>query len=216
MASSEFGRSVDYFGLESDSIKLISSTDGATRNVTECSHWGPIDAQEITDTLYNPRCEYEIVKDCTVQIDLGSECTSVNAMITNAAIETALGAPPRLTVSGVANEGSAAINIFRLSVSLTARHRPQALDGCISGADDDLQACTLAAAVDPVVMFESGAPCASDVVRGKLIASCTVFGTLGSAGTGWSACGEPVGSGSTAYRTTERSFVKAMTVYTGD
>lgn len=215
MASPEFGKSVDYFGIESESIKLISSTDGATRNVTECSHWGPIDAQEITDTLYNPQCVYEIVGDCTVVVDLGSELASVNAMITSASIETNLGTPPRLTVSGTANEGNAAINIFRMSVPVSRRHRPQPLGGCITGAEDDLQACTLTAAVDPVVLFESGAPCASDVVRGKLMASSTVFGTLGSAGEGWNACGDPVSSGSTSYRTTERSFVKVMAVYTG-
>ena len=90
---------------------------------------------------------------------------------------------PTLTLFGAANEGyvhnssgvmtpklTDAINMWTVKFDVSPDHASQDVFGAIDGGGE-LLSCTTRGECTPVVPLELGMPCASDVVRGKLLVS---------------------------------------------
>lgn len=213
--SDEFGKVVDYFGVAGAGLSCTFSDSGAERSVLRCSHYGPVDAYETGQPVYNPKCVYEVVGDVDFVAMLGQMCVGVSAMLTGVRCETRLGAVPRITLTGTANEGAAAINLFQVSFPVGPRHRAQNLMGALSGAGDALQACSLSATCQPIVLWEGMAPSASDVVDGVVTVEAETLGTGGAAASGWSVAAESVSGSGTGYRFARRSFWRPLPLHSG-
>lgn len=182
-----FGDVVDWFGLGSASLVPFESDDGRDRPRVVTAHYGRHSAdvrtsasQTLADITasesarvewLNPTVRYMVVADMTLDLQLGkafaASTGATGYMLTSALVETVVRGFPVVTVSGVANEGADAINRFFVSVHILARARAQNLLGAISGGGE-LQRLSLLAAADPVVVELDMAPCASDVVNGRL------------------------------------------------
>lgn len=211
--SANFNKFVDFFGLQSNALKLISSDSGRARSIADVCHYGPIDAFESFSTpIYNPVCVYEVIADLTFAIHLGAmAATGYNAMITAAEIRTAAGQTPTITVHGTANEGAAAINKFVVSCAVSKRHRVQNL----MGAATSIANCTSATAkftCDPVVPYEAGLPCASDVVKGRVAVTLESYGTGIGANAGWYSLESPTRGVENGYRSTPQTFWKPLSL----
>ena len=210
--SENFGKVVDYFGVAGANLVCVSSDSGATRSAVRCSHYGPVSAYETGAAVCNPTCVYEVVGDVDFSANLGQMCVGVNAMLTGVRCDTALGAVPRITLTGTANEGAAAINLFTVAFSVSPRHRPQNLMGALSGAGDALQACSVFASCSPVVLWEGMMPSASDVTDGIVHVEAVVLGTGGTAANGWNVVGESVSGGGTDYRRRQWAFERPLSI----
>ena len=174
-----FGGVTDYFGLASSRLVPVSSDSGDSRRRVAVRHYGRFEGgdQNAPVAWRNPTVTYMVVGDMTLDVALGTAFHAQSGvtgyMITSVQIATALGAFPMVTVKAVANEGVAAINVFRApngnayGIPILARAWPQNLLGAVSGGGD-LQSFTLTLACDPVVLAENMRPCASDVVSGRL------------------------------------------------
>ncbi len=211
--SANFNKFVDYFGLESNALKLISSDSGRACSIADVCHYGPIDAFESFSTpIYNPVCVYEVVANLTFSINLGAMAvTGYNAMITAAEIRTAAGQTPTITVHGTANEGAAAINKFVVSCAVSKRHRTQNL----MWAATSIANCTSATAkftCDPVVPYEAGLPCASDVVKGRATVTFDNYGAGVGVSSGWYILESPTRGVENGYRTTPKTFWKPLSL----
>ena len=184
--ASWIGGAIDYFGLASAALVPFESDDGANRPRIVTRTYGKTagaDQSSLTQWI-NPTVKYMVVADATLSVILGKAfpatktagydydnvwteiMTRTGYMITSVIVDTRINTFPIVTVSAVANEGADAINTFAVSIPIIARARAQNLLGCISGGGE-LQALTLAALSDPVVIQERFAPCASDVVNGR-------------------------------------------------
>jgi len=73
---------------------------------------------------------------------------------------------PVLVVSGTANEGADAINLYDVTFTVDPDHIAQDPFGAVSGGGE-LVELTSEATCDPVVPYENNRPCASDVVHGR-------------------------------------------------
>lgn len=187
--SAGFNSFTDFFGMASASLKLLHSGAGETHNNTEVSHTGGIDARHTGGILMNPVCKYMVVKDTTVSATLGEAwaatmsggvMTKSGYMITRLAIDTSRRAFPVVTVVGTANEGADAINKWTVSVAVKSRARAQNLMGAISYGGS-LDAVSLVASAEPVVIYQDNMPCASDIVHGALDVSGRCAALLGEA-----------------------------------
>lgn len=168
-----FGDVTDFFGLASARLVPFESNEGLDRpHVVTRSYGKGQGASAFSSVQWrNPTVRYMVVGNVGVGITLGAAFggggSKTGYMITSAQIETRIGEFPVLTVSAVANEGVKAINTFSVSVNVLARARPQNLMNAVGGGGQ-LQALTLTAVCDPVVLAENQAPCASDVVNGRV------------------------------------------------
>ncbi len=210
--SGEFGQTVDYFGVAGANLVCVSSDDGAARSSVRCAHSGPFEAADFGPVVYSPKCVYEVVGAVDFSASLGQKCAGVAAMLTGVRCETALGAVPRITLSGTANEGAAAINLFPVAFRVSPRHRPQNLMGAMAGDVDALQSCSLSASCTPVVLWEGLEPCASDVTDGIVAVELEVLGGGGEATAGWDIAGRSTSGEGTGYRRSRLTFEKALSV----
>ena len=223
-----FGRVVDYFGLGSETLVPFESDEGTNRPRVVTRHYGKAAGAEQTGPVWrNPSVKYMVVGDMTLSVTLGkafakktgtingpyvsngtwyfgnhSGMTETGYMITEVSIATRRGKFPVVTVSSVANEGADAINKFAVSVPISARARAQNLLGGVSGGGE-LQAATLRAVCDPVVLTEGPAPCASDAVNGRYELHAETLAANGEAAPtasgGFTATGEPATNAGTEY-----------------
>jgi hypothetical protein len=176
-----FGDLTDWFGLASSTLIPISSDAGDNRQRIVTRHYGrykygAYQGADATSGIWrNPTVRYMVVGDMTLSLFLGDAFAATTSgggmtitgyMIASVSIDTRSGQFPIVTVQGTANEGADAINLFTVKVPILARARAQNLLGAISGGGD-LQACSLVATCDPVVLAENMMPCASDVVGGR-------------------------------------------------
>ena len=183
-----FGGAVDYFGLASSALVPFESDDGTTRPRVVTRHYGKGQGGDETGPVWmNPTTKYMVVANTTFATSLGKAfaakysggtMTKTGYMITSVTIETSIGQFPVVTVSAVANEGADAINTFAISIPILGRARPQNLLNAFSGGGE-LQAYTLAAQCEPVVMQLALAPCASDAVNGRLEAHGEMLAVYG-------------------------------------
>lgn len=184
--ASWIGGAIDYFGLASAALVPFESDDGADHpRIVTRTYGKTAGADQLSLTQWiNPTVKYMVVANTTLSVTLGKAfpatktagfdydnvwteiMTKTGYMITSVTVDTRLNSFPIVTVSAVANEGADAINTFAVSIPIVARARAQNLLGCISGGGE-LQALTIAALCDPVVIQERFAPCASDVVNGR-------------------------------------------------
>lgn len=185
LAARWLGTVVDYFSLASTSLVPFESDPGDNRQRIVTRHYGrfkktgtgAFEGAEATSGVWrNPTVKYLVVGDMTLAVTLGNAFAATTGttgyMITLVTAETGIRRFPVVTVQGTANEGADAINLFSVSIPILARARPQNLLGAIavSGGKTtggELQACSLQASCDPVVLAENMAPCASDVVGGR-------------------------------------------------
>lgn len=168
-----FGNLTDWFGLETANgpLMLVASESGATRTVIETSHTGKIDTVTAFELLLNPVCTYRIRKEGRVTIYLGAAWSS-GYMLVSAEYKTASDGEPVLVVRGVANEGAAAINQWSENLDVNPDHIAQDPMEAISGGGE-LTECKTLITCDPVVPYENGMPCASDIVHGKVVVTAT-------------------------------------------
>lgn len=116
-------------------------------------------------------------------------------MLTSAEYATAADGEPLLVVRGAANEGFAqtsttgnqikscltdAINLWPVQLHVSPYHIAQDPYNAVVGGGELLECKTLITC-DPVVPMEDGHPCASDVVRGKIVVTATVNAYSGEA-----------------------------------
>lgn len=185
LTASWVGGVIDYFNLGSSTLVPFESDPGDNRQRIVTRHYGrfkktgtgAFEGAEATSGVWrNPTVKYLVVGDMTLAVTLGKAFAATSGatgyMITSAIAETSIRRFPVVTVQGTANEGADAINLFSVSIPILARARPQNLLGAIavSGGKTtggELQACSLQASCDPVVLAENMAPCASDVVGGR-------------------------------------------------
>ena len=207
-----FGRLTDYFGLGSEDgpLMLVASSSGAARTVVRTSHNGPLDAISAWGLLLNPVCTYRIRRAGSVAVRLGAAWRGQGAsqsgyMLVRAEYATGADAEPVLVVTGAANEGADAINVYGAAIAVSPDHVAQDPEAAVTGGGE-LTECRTLYACDPVVPFENGMPCASDVVRGKVAVSATTQAFFGedapAARAPFVATEGPVGDGSdTDYET---------------
>lgn len=162
----------DYWALGSDTLIPIKSDDGARGEIIHTA-----DRSAQYQIVPHPSVTYMVVGQTDLRATLGALGIG-SYMITQVTVSTRLGQPPQVTVSGVANEGQRAIQVYDVRVQVSPRHRAQRLDGAIIDGGD-IQECTYTAKCDSVVVYgtdDNGqiVPIASDVVHGIL----TVSGTL--------------------------------------
>lgn len=179
-----WGTVVDYFGLSTISnspLVCISSSDGAQVNSVETSHTGGLALQTADSavggysapvTLLNPTCTYRIKSKGFVAVQLGARKGTATAsasgyFITGAEYRTGADQEPLLVVTGTANEGQPAINLYTATFAVDPDHIAQDPFNSVSGGGE-LVACTSRATCEPVVVYEGLRPCASDVVHGKI------------------------------------------------
>lgn len=208
-----FGTIVDWFGLASSALKVVSSDSGDNKQRVCVSNLTSGNAGRYTEGVgqtsgiwRNPTVTYEVVDDTTFATALGTAYAGglglSGYMITSVSVETGIGKFPRVTVTATANEGANAINTFAVSVPLLARARAQNLLDAVSGGGQ-LQNCRLVASCSPVVVAEDMMPCASDVVHGKLVVTAGTYAPNGesapTAGSGWTSIGEPQHTGGVEY-----------------
>lgn len=181
----------DWFGLGSDKLIPVASSSGEEKPHVCVAHMGRYSPDVAADggVWRNPSVTYMIVKDCKVRFTLGAAFAGESGvsgyMITSGEIATVVGEFPRLVVSGTANEGRPAINLWNIEVNVLARARAQNLGTGLSlAAGDNLMRCAYRAVCDPVVVAEGMMPCASDVVRGRVELSAEVWRPAGQAAPG--------------------------------
>lgn len=172
----QFGDVVDYFAFASASLKPIASNSGDNRQHICVTHTGKFEpnVNATSGVWRNPSVTYVVTRNMTLNVTLGKAFVGSSGvsgfMITNVEVHTQVGQFPTVTISAVANEGRNAINQFLLSVNIVARAKAQNLMGAISGGGK-LNAMSIVASCDPVVIAENMMPVASDVVHGKITAS---------------------------------------------
>lgn len=182
-----------------------TSHSGAIKIQTADSSIGAFERGGI---LMNPTCTYRIRKPGTVQLRLGKACESAiitgagtaatpsgivtrsGFMLVQAEYGTAADGEPVLVVRGAANEGyvwsngrmvsqlTDAINQWTVNLAVNPDHIAQDPMGAVSGGGE-MTDCKTLITCDPVVPTEGGMPCASDVVRGKVIVTATTNAYLG-------------------------------------
>ena len=236
-----FGDVVDYFGLASDALVPFESSDGSARPHVATRHYGKsAGASQTGPTWRNPTVKYMVVGDTTLTVNLGksfekktgtiygpyfsyasskwefgnhSGMTESGYMITSVIVETAIAAFPIVTISATANEGADAINAFSVSIPILARARAQNLLGAVSGGGE-LQSLSILATCDPVVLQEDLAPCASDVVDGRMEVHAETlalnFETAPDAANGFTRTGVPVAKSGTNYTRYQMSARKEI------
>ncbi len=213
----------DWFGLASKNLVVIASDTGDTlrrTTVINATQSGSTQkdagrftsgVSEISNVWHNPTVTYRVVGDLTLNTKLGKAWKSSDLldkgsgyMITSVDVHTAIGEFPTVTVSGTANEGADAVNLFTVSIPIEARARAQYLLKAISGGGN-LQTCDVSATCQPVVCEEGGMPCASDVVCGRYVVRATTYAPAGEkaptavSGNGFEIVGYPKSCGDTAY-----------------
>ena len=182
-----------------------TQTGGAGRYTAGVSYSGGV--------WRNPTVTYMVVGDTTLSLNLGKAYPAAFAdgvmsisgyMMTSARVATAARQFPLVTVSGVANEGADAINLFSVSIPILGRARAQNLLGGVSGGGDMLS-CVVNAECQPVVLAENNMPCASDVVHGRYALNAITKGYANQnapvAANGFAVVGQPMASAKGEYLT---------------
>ena len=239
-----FGDVEDYFGLDDlrwantglsavgsyrsgIPVVAVSSSLGAgvpRQCVRNCSAGRTATATATGCEWVNPSVTYEILADTTVIVNLGESWDAVTSfgamtrsgyMITSVEVSTAAGQRPTITVRATANEGRPAINIFPVSIAVSARSKAQILMNGVSLIDGaKLTACKVVATCDPVVLAENLRPVASDVVNGRLELSAEGLqlsegASLAAAG-GFERTGGDVDGGESSFRVIKLTAVKEI------
>lgn len=211
----KFGNVTDWFDLASSVLVPIQSDSGDDRQRVCAAHNGKYESgvNQTSCVWRNPRVVYAVKKSGDVKVTLGrafsasyslSSMQTSGYMITSVAVQTKVGEFPTVTVEGTANEGNDAINTWSVSIPVVCRAKAQDPFSAVSGGGY-LNACTVTARCDPVVVAENLAPCASDVVNGRIEMTATTIATTNqtapSATNGFTSVGVPV-EGSESYYTT--------------
>ena len=196
----QFGGVTDYFGLASTALIPIASNNGDNKQRICVAHTGRYEpnVDQTSGTWRNPTVTYVVARNTTFNVTLGrayaGSAGTSGFMIVAATVETRVGQFPTITVEAVANEGANAINLFAVSVPVVARSKAQNLLNSVSGGGY-LNACTVRASCEPVVIAENMMPCASDVVHGRLEITATTIATNRenppTASNGFTSVGEP-------------------------
>lgn len=222
--SDYFGNVEDYFNIGNDSLVPIQSDSGDNRQRVCVCHSGKYEPEvnQTSGVWRNPTVTYAVIHPCTLNVSLGKAFAAVGSganmtrsgyMIAEVSVQTSVGNFPTVTVTGVANEGADAINLFPVSVPIAARSKAQNLMGAISGGGK-LNSCTLVASCEPVVIAEHLMPCASDAVNGKVTVNAQTVATAGesapTAANGFSSLGEPKQTSERYYATWQITAEKEL------
>ena len=146
--------------------------------------------------LLNPVCTYRIKRSGTVPIKLGKAygaatvqyigdtVTESGFMLVAAEYSTGADGEPVLVIRGAANEGyeyfggrktsrlTDAINLWTVNLAVSPYHIAQDPMSAVGGGGE-LTECRTSILCDPVVPMENGCPCASDIVKGRVLVSAT-------------------------------------------
>lgn len=178
-----FNGVIDYFGMANENLIPITSSSGDNQKHLSVAHIGIYekDVGETSGIWRNPTVSYEVVGDVTVNGVLGKswkgEGSISGYMLVSAQVSTRIGKFPIVTIKGQANEGVDAINLFPFSIPVKARAKAQNLANILVGGE--IQEMSLRAECVGVVVEENMMPCASDVVKGRLVASAKVLDLFG-------------------------------------
>lgn len=164
-------------------------------------------AFEDSGVTINPTCKYKVRKSGNVTIPIGKafgkatitgtgassnpyRATESGYMLTEAEYSTGSDAEPILVVRGTANEGyvwsgssmrsqlTDAINLWSVVLAVNPDHIAQDPMGAVSGGGE-LTSCKTIVTCEPVVPTERGMPCASDVVKGKVVVAAQTSAYFG-------------------------------------
>ena len=154
--------------------------------------------------LLNPVCTYRIKAPGNFTLSLGKAygratlagaspyvVTRSGFMLVSGEYITGADQEPLLTLRGVANEGytisahgirsaalTDAINQWSVNLNVSPDHAAQDPFSAVSGGGE-LVRCKSVVTCDPVVPYENAMPCASDVVRGRVIVSAETSAYFG-------------------------------------
>ena len=222
-----FGRVVDWFGLASDWLVPVSSDSGDAMKRVAPSNGGKF-ASGVNETggvWRSPSVTYRVAKHGRLSVTLGKAFSAQRSggrmtvsgyMIVSAAVRTALGDFPTVTVRGAANEGADAINKFTFAVDVKAWSDAQNLLGAVSATAGGglLQEMEVVASCSPVVLEENLMPCASDVVDGVIDASVVTVAShddaAPAAANGFTVVAQPQAHGCDALKTWRVAMRKEM------
>jgi len=189
---------MDYFGAEGNILMLSQAESGESRNEVEtlgstgtgnsfrAGHYD-ITASDSSkgafwksDAVINPKCTYKVKASGSVSFVLGHAWNTASGkyFLTSVEYKTAADGEPILVLTGTANEGADAINLWTVTFNVSPDHIAQDPLNAISGGGELLE-CSLKASAEPVVPYENGVPCASDIVGGKIVVSAVTAAYLG-------------------------------------
>lgn len=194
-----FGNVVDYFGLctagwqyvggkwiynlNGSKLVLLASNSGDTRSRDAFRAYGKtVNGVATGATLRNPSVTYGVVDDLDIGLTLGTSYGDY--MLTGVEVSTAAGERPTITLTGTANEGANAVNLFQINnIVVSPRSKAQNLMSAI-GYDSNsskLVRCSMRATCEPVIVFApvngTVTPVASDVVNGIVEVAADVMQT---------------------------------------
>lgn len=195
-----FGNVTDYFGVEGgfgmSALMLVRADSGARRNTVATAGASSTTNGNITtigagklaiqvadsavaaywagNELINPVCTYRVKEAGSVSFTLGKAYRHPLGDFMLVAVEyrTRADGEPALVLRGVANEGADAINKWTVSLYVCPDHVAQDPLAAVSGGGE-LVTCDTVASAEPVVIYENGLPCASDIVRGRVAVKAT-------------------------------------------
>ena len=189
MANAGFNAATDIFSM-GNSWKVKSCNENASGSVSACPNTnGDTTHRDAYANRIAPSAEYVLKANVTSLPALGTVVTvnSKKVMITSIVINTAQGAAPTATVSGVEVESGATTKRTYAcgTIALTARHRAQdilKIHG--STANSFPTTCTTATftfSVEPTLADPKGTIEASDCHDGKVVANFTHTSGTGAA-----------------------------------
>jgi len=190
-----FGASTSYSSI----LMIVSSQTRDTRMVYEGTgsitynneeYAGRLDISENENSdrasfwrsgkLRNPVCAYKIKGSGQLTFRLGMAWNSEfgKFFLTKITFTSGADKEPMLMLEGTANEGVNAINQWNVSFNVSPHHVAQDPFSAISGGGE-LTECSFVASAEPVVLYEVGVPCASDITHGKITVSATTESYFG-------------------------------------
>lgn len=177
MANAGFNAATDIFGMGAN-WEVKSSDDNASGSVAECPNSnGDITHRDAYGQRLAPSAEYVLVGDVTSLPALGTVVTYAGKkiMLTQIVVNTAQGAAPTASVSGVEVEsGASTARTYSCgTIALSARHRAQDILSLHSTLPATCTEASFTFAVDPSFADPKGSIEASDVHNGRVSASYT-------------------------------------------
>ena len=179
--ANNFGLVTDYFSIatSANGLRLMSAQDGMSNAVTETAELSTFVARDVGAAYKSPTCIYAITKAADISLTLGNVYNGF--MLTAVELRTQAGQLPTLTLTGVENEGSNAIQTHTVSLSLSPRARaidPLSAVSVPSGAY--LNDCVTEWIAEPVIVMDMDQIVASDIQHGRVDVSATIVATSAS------------------------------------
>lgn len=217
-----FSKVTDFFGYQSNALRLISSRAGYERKVQETAGICVINARDLSGDFLNPVCQYVVAANLSLSFTLGRAYThnGLGFMLTSVSVHSAVCSFPVVTLTGTANEGANAIKTHAVTVNIWARSKAQDVAGAFGYSGCHLNECEATWSAEPVVIVQPvnvngvlvAKPVASDIQHGRVeVTAKTVLGAP-TVANGWDLIVTPDPNGAdTIYEIHSATATKSLT-----